>query len=403
MIRRLLTSPEGVAVVIGEAGTGKTFAIVAAAEGWAQAGIELRAAAPTWRAANVMRAEGLPASSIASLLLRARPGRARRRGGLAARIGPLDRRGRDGGLGHPGAARSPTPRRRRAKLVLVGDPEQLGEIEAGGLFRAIAERSDPIHLDEVIRHRHELDRDAAKRITRGRGPRGACPLPVAGAGHGRPERRGAPRGDGRATGTRPSSAARTRVMVAKQNAEVEEAERDCARGPPSGRAARSGRRSKSARRRFAAGDQVITRVNDRAAEIYNRERWRIAEVDAAERRVVLEGIDQAKAGRGRSRLPGPDQPALRSPGARTRLRRRRPTRRRARPLTAPSSLADPSMDKQELYVAASRSREETFIYATPEIQTHREEIAPSLAPPARGHPAHRRSGRARPRAARRPR
>jgi hypothetical protein len=34
------------------------------------------------------------------------------------------------------------------------------------------------------------------------------------------------------------------------------------------------------------------------------------------------------------------------------------------------------MDKQELYVAASRSREETFIYATPEIQTHREEIAP---------------------------
>lgn len=33
MIRRLLTSPEGVAVVIGEAGTGKTFAIVAAAEG----------------------------------------------------------------------------------------------------------------------------------------------------------------------------------------------------------------------------------------------------------------------------------------------------------------------------------------------------------------------------------
>lgn len=36
------------------------------------------------------------------------------------------------------------------------------------------------------------------------------------------------------------------------------------------------------------------------------------------------------------------------------------------------------MDKQELYVAASRSREETFIYATPEIQTHREEIAPEL-------------------------
>ncbi len=37
----------------------------------------------------------------------------------------------------------------------------------------------------------------------------------------------------------------------------------------------------------------------------------------------------------------------------------------------------PKRDKQELYVAASRSREETFIYATPEIQVHREEIAPA--------------------------
>jgi AAA domain/TrwC relaxase len=58
MVRRLLSSAEGVTVVIGEAGTGKTYAIVAAAEGWAQAGVELRAAAPTWRAANVMRSEG---------------------------------------------------------------------------------------------------------------------------------------------------------------------------------------------------------------------------------------------------------------------------------------------------------------------------------------------------------
>lgn len=49
MVRRLLTDTEGVAVVIGEAGTGKTYAIVAAAEGWVQAGVELRAAAPTWR------------------------------------------------------------------------------------------------------------------------------------------------------------------------------------------------------------------------------------------------------------------------------------------------------------------------------------------------------------------
>ena len=135
MVHRLLAHSEGVAVVIGEAGSGKTFAIVAAAEGWAQAGIELRAAAPTWRAANVMRAEGLPAQSIASLLL------------------ALDRAEHEGGEGLPresvllideaGMVDSATLARlvshaeaAGAKLVLAGDPEQLGEIEAGGLFRA---------------------------------------------------------------------------------------------------------------------------------------------------------------------------------------------------------------------------------------------------------------------------
>jgi ATP-dependent exoDNAse (exonuclease V) alpha subunit len=157
MVRRLLTDSGGVAVVIGEAGTGKTYAIVAAAEGWAQAGIELRAAAPTWRAANVMRSEGLPAVSIAKLLSQ------------------LDRAEHDGGKGLPqgsvllideaGMVDSATlarlishAERAEAKLVLVGDPEQLSEIEAGGLFRALAERSAsrpgsqprPLHRDRAI-------------------------------------------------------------------------------------------------------------------------------------------------------------------------------------------------------------------------------------------------------------
>jgi len=38
-------------------------------------------------------------------------------------------------------------------------------------------------------------------------------------------------------------------------------------------------------------------------------------------------------------------------------------------------MADPSMDKQELYVATSRSRKETYLYETPEIQAQREEYA----------------------------
>jgi conjugative relaxase-like TrwC/TraI family protein len=372
MIRRLLASPEGVAVVIGEAGSGKTFAIVAAAEGWTQAGIELRAAAPTWRAANVMRAEGLPASSIASLLLK------------------LDRAEHEGGEGLPqgsvllideaGMVDSATlarlvshAERAQAKLVLVGDPEQLGEIEAGGLFRALAERGETIHLDEVIRHRHDLDRDAAKRIREGEG-REALALyqsqeRVTVAPNAE-ERREAMVRDWHESFERGEDA----VMVAKQNAEV----------------ARLNKIAREVRRQagqlgaqeievgeagFAAGDLVITRVNDPRAEIFNRERWRIAEVDAAERRMTLEGIDQAKAVEiGADYLartnPHSDAPALEHAYAVTTYSAQGTTVDRA------FVAADPSMDKQELYVAASRSREETFIYATPEIQTHREEIAP---------------------------
>ena len=69
----------------------------------------------------------------------------------------------------------------------------------------------------------------------------------AGAGHGRPRRRGAPRGDGPrlARGIR---ARRGRGDGRQAKRRGREAERDGARGPPPGRAARRGRRSKSARR-----------------------------------------------------------------------------------------------------------------------------------------------------------
>jgi hypothetical protein len=39
-------------------------------------------------------------------------------------------------------------------------------------------------------------------------------------------------------------------------------------------------------------------------------------------------------------------------------------------------MADPSMDRQEFYVATSRTRGETYLYATPEIQFERDEFAP---------------------------
>ncbi len=139
---------------------------------------------------------------------------------------------------------------------------------------------------------------------------------------------------------------------------------------------------------FAAGDLLITRVNDRSAGIFNRERWWVAEIDPVERRVTLEGVDEPRAVEiGADYLSKinahSDAPALEHAYAITTYSAQGTTVDRA------FVAADPSMDKQELYVAASRSREETFIYATPEIQTHREEIAPSSPHLREGNSAHR--------------
>ncbi len=372
MVGRLLASPEGVAVVIGEAGTGKTFAIVAAADGWAQAGIELRAAAPTWRAAHALRDEGLSATSIASLLAELDRAESEGGDGLAQRSVLL--------IDEAGMVDSATlarlvshAERAEAKLVLVGDPEQLGEIEAGGLFRAIADRTDPIRLEEVIRHEHELDRIAAKRIREGEG-REALALYESGErvtiAPNAEARREVMVRDWHESFERGEDA----VMVAKRNAEAEKLNA-MAREVRKEAGRLGAQEIEVGEARFAAGDQVITRVNDRGTEIYNRERWRIAEVDAEQRRVVLDGIDQARTVEvGAEYLartnPHSDAPALEHAYAVTTYSVQGSTVDRA------FVAADPSMDKQELYVATSRSRGETRLYATPEIQVHREEIAP---------------------------
>jgi conjugative relaxase-like TrwC/TraI family protein len=380
MVRRLLAGREGIVVVIGEAGTGKSFATVAAAEGWAQAGYALRVAAPTWRAANVLKGEGLEATTVAGLL------RDLDRGEIilsSRSILLVDEAGMVGSedmanlIGHADAA--------EAKLVLIGDPQQLGAIEAGGLFAAIADCTNPVVLDEVIRHNHELDRDAAKRIREGEGRealslyRSAERVTVAPDAE---TRRQAMVEDWWHSYGQGEEA----LMVAKRNAEVERLNataRELMRSE-----GRLGEREiEVGEACFAAGDQVITRVNDRANDIYNRERWQVAEVDPARGRIVLDGIDQARTVEvGPDYLAqttlGGDVPALQHAYAVTTYC--------AQGTTVDSAyvMADPSMDKQEFYVATSRSREETYLYATPEIQAERAEYAPK--PPERdaiGHVA----------------
>lgn len=374
MVERLLTGGEGVVVVVGEAGTGKTYAVLAAAEGWAAEPkvSGLRVAAPTWRAANVLRAEGLEAESVARLL--ARLDRAARIGDVGLRRGSVLLVDEAGMVDSQSLARLiDHAQEAEAKLVFVGDPAQLGEIEAGGLFASIAQRTDPIVLNEVIRHHHELDRDSAKLIREGEGREALASYFQEGrvaVADDALARREAMVADWWQSFQRAEDA----LMIAKTNREVA-ALNALAREQMKAAGRLGAEEIAVGEARFAAGDQVITRINDQRQNIYNRERWLVAEVDRESGTVELVGIDTRGRvcvdsdylGRLRERDGGP---ALEHAYAATTYQAQGATVDRA------YVAVDPSMDRQEFYVAASRSREETFFYATSEVRLEREEFAP---------------------------
>src|SRR5690606_17166938 len=56
---------------------------------------------------------------------------------------------------------------RGAKLVLVGDPEQLQPIEAGAAFRAIVDRIGYASLETIHRQREQWMREASLDLARG--------------------------------------------------------------------------------------------------------------------------------------------------------------------------------------------------------------------------------------------
>ncbi|HET7121394.1 MAG TPA: MobF family relaxase [Solirubrobacterales bacterium] len=372
MVHRLLGEPEGLVVVIGEAGTGKSFALGVAARGWSGREIP-KVAAPTWRAANVLRSEGMAqATTVASML------------------GELDRKERSG---EPALRSYSTVvideaamvdsrdlarvidhvHRAEAKLVLIGDPEQLGEVGAGGLFAMVAGEVEPVRLSEVIRHEHDLDRDAAGLIRSGEGAealelyRSAERVVV---GEDAAAKREAMVGDWLKADREGANA----LMIARTNREVAELNARAREHLKAEGRLRSAEIEVGGQR-FAEGDVVITRINDRAAEVHNRERWRVESVEVETGRLRLAGIDTGRQvgvdpgylERTRERDGGP---ALEHAYAATIYQAQGTTVDRA------FVAADAGMDKQQLYVAASRSREETHFYLTREVEMERAEFAP---------------------------
>ncbi len=161
---RHVTGGSDLALIVGYAGTGKSALLGVAREAWERQGFNVLGAALSGIAAESLEGgSAIPSRTLASYE------HAWERGydQLTSRdVLVIDEAGLVGSrqlervIGHAASA--------GAKVVLVGDPEQLQAIEAGAAFRALTERHGAAEITQVRRQGETWQREATKQLATGR-------------------------------------------------------------------------------------------------------------------------------------------------------------------------------------------------------------------------------------------
>jgi conjugative relaxase-like TrwC/TraI family protein len=284
MIERLCADGDRISVVVGKAGTGKTFALAAAREAWQATGHPVLGVAIARRAAKQLQADaGIATTSVAALLRDLdRPNGGLPRGAVLV----VDEAGMV--ATRQLATLLTAVQRVDGKLVLVGDHRQLPELEAGGSFRALVRRGVAIELTENRRQSEAWERRALDLLRDG----GAGHAVQQYVEHERVHVAATPEaareqlvGDWHATARELDA-----VMIARRRADVADLNRR-ARARLRDAGAVVGVEIQVGEVAFARGDQVVVKRNDARLGVTNGERGVVIAVDDEHQRLAVQLSD----------------------------------------------------------------------------------------------------------------
>lgn len=157
------TGANGLALIDGQAGTGKSYTMAAIRETYEASGRQVIGLAPTNAVAQDMARDGFRhATTIHSELFALNNGRAQWTSSTVVMVDEaamIDTKLM--------AALTMHVRKAGAKLILVGDDRQLASIDRGGMFGALKDRYGAAPLTEVTRQYKDEDRRAASMMAEG--------------------------------------------------------------------------------------------------------------------------------------------------------------------------------------------------------------------------------------------